>query len=109
MHARMLLIKAKPGQVKELAKALTDRALPILRQQPGFIEALALSAESEADEFVGISIWKTKEAADNYVNGPGRPLLQSFSSYFAQPPDFRMFNVEGSTIQSIAAARAATQ
>jgi heme-degrading monooxygenase HmoA len=108
MHARMIEVKTKPGQVKEFVKTMIDRGLPILRQQPGFVDAIALTADTEADQFVGVSIWKTKQDAENYVNGPGRQLLESFRSLFQQEPSVRTFNLEASTVHNIGIGRGAS-
>jgi hypothetical protein len=55
MHARLMQAKAKPGQVKEFVKALVERGLPILKQQPGFIDALALTCRWRITEITQLS------------------------------------------------------
>jgi heme-degrading monooxygenase HmoA len=69
MYARMIQLTAKSGQGKELTKVMKERTLPILKQQPGFIDALALNSDTEPNQFVGITVWKSKEDADKYLGG----------------------------------------
>jgi quinol monooxygenase YgiN len=108
MYARMVQLTAKPGQVKELSKVQQERVLPILRQQAGFVDAIALISDAERDQFVGISIWKSKEDADKYVAGQVPQILQSLKSLLQNDPTVRTFNVEASTSHNIGIGRAAS-
>ena len=108
MFARMIQLTAKPGQGKELIRTLTERSLPVLKQQPGFIEAIALTPETEEDQFVGISIWNSKADADRFTQGQSQQLLESYKPLLQAEPTFRSFNVEGSTTE-VASARAASR
>lgn len=108
MHARMIQITTKPGQLKEFIKTMTERGLPVLKQQPGFVDALALTSDTERDQFVGVSIWKSKEDAEKYVNGQGRQIMDSFKPLLQQEPTFRTFNLEVSTAHNIGIGRAAS-
>ena len=108
MHARLMQVTAKSGQVKEFVRALTERGLPIIRQQPGFVDALALTSDTEHDQFVGITIWNTREDAERYMNGQGQQVLASFKPLLQQEPTFRTFNVETSLAHNVGVARAAS-
>jgi heme-degrading monooxygenase HmoA len=108
MHVRMLQLTAKPGQVKELAQKLNDRALPLLKQQPGFIHALALTSNSDRDQFLGVTIWKTEQDANNWVNGKAREVIDSVAKpLIRQEPTIKSFTVEASTLEEIGMGRAA--
>ena len=107
MYARMIQLTAKSGQGKELAKVMQERALPILRQQPGFVDALALNSDTEPNQFVGITIWKSKEDADKYLGGQARQVLESIKPLLEGEPTFRTFNVEASVTLSFGVGRAA--
>ena len=107
MHARMIQATAKPGQLKELVKTLVDRSLPVLKQQPGFVDSVALTSDTERDQFVGITIWKNKEDADKYTNGQARQVLDTIRPLLQQEPAFHTFNLEASTIHNVGIGRAA--
>ena len=106
MHARMIQVTAKPGQLRDCLSALVDRGLPLLKQQQGFVDALGLTSETERDKFVGITIWKSKEDAEKYLNGQGRQIVESIRPLLQQEPVFDTFNVEASTTHNIGIARA---
>lgn len=108
MYARMIQLTAKSGQAKDLSKVMQERALPILKQQPGFVDALALNSDTEPNQFVGISIWNSKEDADKYLGGQARQILESIKPLLDGEPTFRTFNVEASVNLRVSVGRAAT-
>ena len=94
MVARMIQLAAKEGRGKELTKVLTERSLAVLKQQPGFVEAIALTPESDQDHVVGISIWNSKADVDRFAQGQNQQLLDSYRPLLQGDPSFRSFNVE---------------
>jgi heme-degrading monooxygenase HmoA len=107
MHARIIEGNVKPGQMKSFLKTTVERHLPLLKQQPGFVEAIALTSESDHDKFVALSIWKSKEDADRFTNGPGQQLKQSTEAALAHEPATRNFNLEASSSHDIERAQTA--
>jgi heme-degrading monooxygenase HmoA len=108
MFANMIQLAAKQGRGKELTKLMTERSLTVLKQQPGFVEAIALTPETEPDQVVGISVWNSKADADRFTQGQSQQLLESYKHLLQAEPTFRSFHVEGSTTE-IASARAASR
>ena len=108
MYARMIQATTKQGRLKEFVSTMTERALSLLKQQPGFVDAIALSSDTDRDQFVGVTLWKSKEDADKYINGQGKQMLESIKPLLAQEPTFRTFNLEASTIHNIGIGRAAS-
>jgi heme-degrading monooxygenase HmoA len=109
MYARMIQATAKPGQLRECVTALVDRGLPVLKQQQGFVDALALTSDTERDKVVGVTIWRSKEDAEKYVNGQGRQVMEFIRPLLQQEPTVGSFNLEASTTHNINIARAASQ
>jgi heme-degrading monooxygenase HmoA len=108
MHARMIQITTKPGQIKECVKTMVERELPLLKQQSGFVDTVALTSDTDRDRFTGITIWKSKEDAEKYTNGQGRLVLDSVENLLQGEPTILTFNVEASTVHNIGLARAAS-
>ena len=108
MYARMIQLTAKPGRGKELLDTMADRPLAVLKQQPGFVQGIALIPETESDLFIGLSIWKSKADADRFAQGPGQQQLESYKPLLQGEPMFRSFQVAESTDQSTGASRAAS-
>ena len=78
MFAGMIQLSAKQGRGKELTKLMMEQSLSVLKQQQGFVEAIALTPETEQDEFVGISIWNSKADADRFTQGQSQQLLEYY-------------------------------
>ena len=108
MYARMIQLIAKPGKGKELLDTMVDRPLSVLKQQPGFVEGIALIPETESDQFIGLSIWKSKADADRFAQGPGQQQLETYKPLLQGEPAFRSFQLAASTLQSTGASRAAS-
>jgi quinol monooxygenase YgiN len=103
----MTQVIAKSGQNTEF-KAMMERALSLLKQQPGCVDVVALNSENEPNEFVGISFWRSKEDADKYIAGSAQQILQAMKPLLQSEPSIRSFNVEVSTAHNLAISRAAT-
>jgi len=109
MFARMIQLTAKAGQNKDLTRAMVERSLPALRQQPGFVDALGLNSDSDPNQFVGITIWKSKEDAEKYMNSAlAQEILGSLKPLLQGEPSFRTFNVEASASLNVGLSRAAS-
>lgn len=108
MFARMIQLVAKEGRGKELQKNLGERSLQTLKEQPGFVEAISLVPETEQDQVVGISIWRSKSDADKFIQSQGQQLMESYKPLLRAEPTIRSFNVESSTVQD-ASSRAAAR
>ena len=106
MHAQMIQLTAKPGRGKELNKIMLERSLPILKQQPGFVDGIALNPDTGPEQFVGISIWKTAADAEKFAQGQGQQLAESYKTLLQSEPTFRAFNLIASTVHDIVLSRA---
>jgi quinol monooxygenase YgiN len=105
MHARMIQVSLKPGQHKEFLKMIDER-LPVAKQSPGFVDAVALTRENAHDQFVGIMFWKSSSDAEKYLQGPGKQFLEKVRPFAQGEPTFEALNVAASTIRSIEAEHA---
>ncbi len=107
MFTRVVEFTAKRGQAREVASALNDKVMPILRSQSGFVDAIVLTSTTQPERLLGLSFWNTREDAERYnreqypkVNEILRPMLDT-------APTVQTFNVDISTTHKIAAGKAA--
>jgi heme-degrading monooxygenase HmoA len=102
MFSRIVEINAKTGKGKELARALNDKVLELLRDQPGFVDLITLQANDNPDRVIGMSFWKTKEDAMNY-NTQGFPRVTDLiRNVIEGTPQVRTFDIVASTAHNIA-------
>ena len=107
MFARVVECQSKTGRSEQVRNKLKNDVLPILQQQPGFVDFLALSDKTNPERLVCISFWTSREDAEEYhrhhydtINDALRPVLES-------PPMLETFAVNVSTAHRIATDRAA--
>src|SRR5581483_3455419 len=107
MFTRVVEITSKTGKANEVANAIHEKVLPIRKQQNGFLDELVLTSETEPDQVISVSLWKTREDAERYHREQYSRISDMLSHLLNQPPQVRTFNVYTSTTHRIAAGKAA--
>ena len=107
MFTRVVEVQAKPGRARELCHTIAEKALPILRNQPGFVDELVLVSNSQADRVLAISTWKTQEDAERYNREQYPTINELIQNHIATAPKVQTFTVDLSTTHRIAAGKAA--
>ncbi len=107
MFTRIVEVTSKPGKSYEIADAIREEVLPILRQQAGFIDETVLVSDTEPNLVLAMSFWKTKEDAEKYHREQFARITQPITPLTEGAPMVRTFNVHTSTAHKIAAGIAA--
>jgi quinol monooxygenase YgiN len=107
MFTRVVEITTKAGKSHELANAINEKILPILRQQSGFLDETVLTSDMESNRVLALSFWKTKEDAERYNKEHFSKINDMISHLVETAPVVRTFNVHTSTPHKIAAGKAA--
>ncbi len=107
MFTRVVELSTRTGKARDLTRTVNDRVLPILKNQPGFLDEITLISDEDPNRILAISFWKSKEHAENYHREQFKNVTDTFSNLLEGTPEVRTFEVENSTIQKIAAGRAA--
>jgi len=84
-----------------------ERIVPVSQSQPGFVDVLTLRSDSHPNRIVGLSFWRTKEDAGRYERDQWKSVGYILSYLVEVEPTVQTFNVEASTVQPIAAEKAA--
>jgi len=102
MYARSVSLRLKPNTLSDFTKTFDTNVLPILRQQKGFQDEITFSTNGGLD-VIAISLWDTKEHAENY-NTTGYPeVLKSLDRVLDGAPKVRVSDVISSTRHRTAA------
>jgi heme-degrading monooxygenase HmoA len=107
MFTRVVEVQAKPGRAKELCNTIAEKALPILRNQPGFVDELVMVSSTQSDRILAISLWKTQEDAERYNREQYPTVNELIKNQVASAPKVQTFTVNLSTAHRIAAGKAA--
>jgi len=107
MFTRVVEVQAKPGRARDLCNTISEKALPILRNQPGFVDELVLVSNSQADHILAISIWRTQEDAERYNREQYPTVNEMIKNQVASAPKVQTFTADLSTAHRIAAGKVA--
>lgn len=107
MFTRVVAVNTKPGKVRELSKTLHDKILPILEDQPGFMDVIVLVSDTEPDQVLALSFWKSQEHAERYTREQFPRINDLISHLINSAPVSRTFNVDTFSSYKIAGGKAA--
>ncbi|MBZ5718739.1 MAG: antibiotic biosynthesis monooxygenase [Acidobacteriia bacterium] len=107
MFTRTVEVITKPGKARELSNTISDKVLPILKKQAGFVDETVLVSDAEPNRVLAISFWNTKQDAERYHREQYPAIHEMIRSLLDAEPVVRTFNVDSSTVHKIAATRAA--
>lgn len=106
MYARIVDCMLQAEKRNDFNNILRDQVLPILKDEPGFVDLVGMVSEEQPDHALGIALWKTKEDAYRlYIHR--EPMVDSLKPLLTHPPTVAHYNVETSIFQYAAAGKAA--
>jgi quinol monooxygenase YgiN len=106
MYTRVVEIKTKPGQAKELCRTLHEQVLAMLQSHHGFVDELVLVAEHDADMVIAISFWKAKADAEDFHKQHFKAINEKIQHLVHTMAKVHLFAVETSTVHHIAKGKA---
>ena len=66
MFTRLVELTSKAGKAKELSSTISEKGVPILKKQSGFVDEIILNSEADPDTVLALSFWNTREDAERY-------------------------------------------
>ncbi len=85
MFARNVTMHLKTNCLKEFTKTVEGQIIPMLRKQEGFQDEISF-VEPGGTEAIGISLWKTKEDAENYDRTTYKKVLTTMADIIVGTP-----------------------
>ena len=107
MFARVIDVKTKPGQAKELCHTIHEKVLSMLKAQPGFVDEVVLINDVEADHVMAVSFWKTRHDADKYAREHYAEVNELIRHTVHTTPKVHTCAVETSTMHNVVRGKAA--
>ena len=107
MFARVVAIRTKPGKAAEFSTTIHDKILPILEDQPGFVDEILLVSNTEPDQILALSFWKSREDAELYTHEQYPRINDLISHLVESAPVSRTFNVDTFASHNITGGKAA--
>ena len=103
MYVRQVTAHYKPGKFDLLMKKMEDEVIPQLKKQTGFRDEFAYFDE-EKKEAIAMSIWETKQDAENYARELYPDLRKTLDDTIEGTPEVRSYEVANSTWYGIHAS-----
>ena len=100
MFTRHLTMKLRANVATEFNRTIEKEVLPMLRKQPGFRDELLL-VEPGAPEVVAISLWDSKESAEEYERAVFPEVLESLARLVEGEPRVETYLLVYSTAHDI--------
>jgi heme-degrading monooxygenase HmoA len=107
MFTRVVELTTKPGKNTQLAEAINDKVLPILKKQKGFVDETVFVSDKGDNRVLALGFWNTKEDAEQYHRAEYQKVHEGIRHLLESEPVIRTFNVHSSTSHKIAAGKAA--
>ena len=100
MFARNVTMQLRPNCVENFTHTMETEVIPLLQKQKGFKDELSFVV-ANGTEAVGISLWETKESAENYNRETYPRIVKSLAEVIQGTPTVRTYEVTNSTIHKL--------
>ena len=107
MFTRVVELTSKSDKAKELSNTITEKVVPILKKQPGFVDETILVSDIEPNRVLGLSFWNSKEDAERYHREQYPKIHEMLKPLLESEPVIRTFDVHTSTTHRVVAGKAA--
>ncbi len=107
MFTRVVELTSKSDKAKELSNTITEKVVPILKKQPGFVDETILVSDAESNRVLGLSFWNSREDAERYHREQYPKIQEMLNPLLETEPVIRTFDVHTSTTHRVVAGKAA--
>jgi heme-degrading monooxygenase HmoA len=107
MFTRVVKATAKNGKARELCNTINQEVLPILRKQNGFVDEITLISNTDNNQVLALSFWKSRDDADRYHRDQFNHVNELISQLIDTVPSVNTYEVDTSTTHRIASGKAA--
>jgi heme-degrading monooxygenase HmoA len=88
--------KAKDEMIEELCRIYAGEAIPAIRTARGNLGAFLFRPQQAADDFMAMTVWRTKEDAEAYEkSGQAKAMVDKIRAAFASAPTLATFDAYG--------------
>src|ERR1700756_109837 len=96
MFARIVEFIPKLEEKEVFVKIVRNEVLPILKNQPGFLEILPFVPETKTEKMITVTLWAEKRDAERYEREVYPKVEEILRPYLTTPVTFKHYNVETS-------------
>src|SRR5437016_6378165 len=107
MYTRVVELTNKAGKSRELSNTITDKVVPILKKQQGFMDEIVLVSDAEPDHVLALSFWNKRGDAEQYHREQYPKIHETLRPLLDAEPMIRPFDVPTAITHKVAADKAA--
>lgn len=107
MIARLVERTPKPGQANAIVSILENEILPLLREQPGFIDAIRVTDDAHPNCLITLTVWESRDDAENFYSSPHTKSQTERIMPLVESVSIRTCSVETSTFHKFSRSAAA--
>lgn len=96
MFARIAELNPKIDRKDDLMRVIRSEVLPILREQPGFLDILPFLPESNTEMTLAVTFWAGRSDAERYEVDIYPRVAEIIEPYLTTPVTFRRYAVDSS-------------
>ncbi len=95
MYVRLTYLKFLPGKVEEAKRIYNSELVPVVKKQKGNLDCKMLEPIDNADDYISMTVWDSKEDADAYqTSGVYRQLVDRVRDSYARDPVLKVYSAE---------------
>jgi len=95
MVVRLTYLSFLPGKAEEAKTIYKNELAPVVRQQKGNLDCKLLEPVDEADDYISLTVWESKEKADAYhSSGVYTQLVNKVKEFYSKNPVLKVFTTE---------------
>jgi len=94
MFARIVEFLPKFEMKDEFLKIVRNEVLPVLKNQPGFLEILPFVPETRTEKMYTITLWAEKRDAERYERDAYAKVEKIVKPYLNGPITFKYYTLE---------------
>src|SRR5690349_1621727 len=95
MIVRLTYLSFLPQNLAKAKRIYNEEVVPTVKKQKGNIDCRLLEPIEKTDDYISMTTWETKAAADAYHNsGVYRELVEKVRKDFAKDPVLKVYTSE---------------
>lgn len=107
MITRLVEVRTKGGKAQEFSRTVGEIIVPLLKNQPGFVDLVTLMSTTDPDRIVALSFWQSEPDAERYNREGFSTVVYILKPLLESAPRAETFKVCTSTVYRIAEKKTA--
>ena len=103
MFARVVSATLEPSKANEFRSTVSGQVESTLRTQPGFVELISLTDETDTSKVIAISLWRTRHDVDKYESSAASRVIAQVKP-FVRDIKIAHYGVDSGTAKTLAAS-----